>query len=230
MTPGPADQGRPQETSQNILNAAAQLLDRDGYQALSTNQIAEQAHLSIGTIYRYFSDKDAIVVAVRARTEDDIMRRLVGALAQGLTLDAVAGARHLLSALVEALEDHRGVMAAVINDLPLGIQSNVLPTIEQQLYHIARLALLQHYPRLREPEVDEILYLGMGMMLQVALRIAIDRPPAMSKEALLDRAALLAASVNTILTPRSGDLPAQAIGATAPHWAPIPEPAPTNRL
>ncbi|OHU89520.1 hypothetical protein BKN37_25785 [Mycobacterium talmoniae] len=171
---------------------------------MSTNQIAKHAHLSIGTVYRYFDNKDAIVVALRARTEDDIMRRLVAALAEGLALDAVVGARHVLSALVDALEDHRGVMGAVINDLPLGIQSNVLPTIEGHLHHLARLALLQHYPHLSDTEVDEILYLGMGMMLQVALRIAVDRPPAMRKESLLDRAAALAVSANAILGAQSG--------------------------
>lgn len=203
-------QKRSQESITHILDAAAQLLDRDGYQMLSTNQIAKHAHLSIGTVYRYFADKDAIVVALRARIEDDIMRRLVGALAAGLALDAVAGARHVLSELVDALEDHRGVMGAVINDLPMGIQSNVLPTIEEHLYHIAHLALLQHYPRLSDNEVDEILYLGMGMMLQAALRIAVDRPPAMSKESLLDRAAVLAASTNSILTAQAGELDAGA--------------------
>ncbi len=196
-------QKRSQQSINEILDSTAQLLDRDGYHAVSTNQIAKNAHVSIGTVYRYFADKDAIIVALRARTEDDIMRRLVAALAEGLSLDMVTGARHVLSALVDALEDHRGVMGAVINDLPLGSQSNVLPGIEEHLYHIARLALLHHYPHLPDTAVDEILYLGMGMMLQLALRIAIDRPAGMTKEALLDRAAMLAVSSNSILIARS---------------------------
>ncbi len=196
-------QKRSQQSINEILDSTAQLLDRDGYHAVSTNQIAKNAHVSIGTVYRYFADKDAIIVALRARTEDDIMRRLVAALAEGLALDMVTGARHVLSALVDALEDHRGVMGAVINDLPMGSQSNVLPGIEEHLYHIAHLALLHHYPHLPDTAVDEILYLGMGMMLQLALRIAIDRPAGMTKEALLDRAAMLAVSSNSILIARS---------------------------
>lgn len=196
-------QKRSQQSINEILDSTTQLLDRDGYHAVSTNQIAKNAHVSIGTVYRYFADKDAIIVALRARTEDDIMRRLVAALAEGLSLDMVTGARHVLSALVDALEDHRGVMGAVINDLPMGSQSNVLPGIEEHLYHIARLALLHHYPHLPDAAVDEILYLGMGMMLQLALRIAIDRPAGMTKESLLDRAAMLAVSSNSILIARS---------------------------
>ncbi len=195
-------QKRSQQSINEILDSTAQLLERDGYHCVSTNQIAKHAHLSIGTVYRYFADKDAIVVALRARTEDDIMRRLVAALAEGLALDMVTGARHVLSALVDALEDHRGVMAAVINDLPMGNQSNVLPGIEEHLYHIARLALLHHYPDLPDPEVDEILYLGMGMMLQLALRIAIDRPAGMTKKSLLDRAAVLVVNANASLSGR----------------------------
>ena len=192
-------QQRAQQTIEEILGATAQLLDRDGYPRLSTNRIAEQAHLSIGTVYRYFSDKEAIVMALRAHAEQQIMRRLVAALAEALAMDVVAGARHVLAVLVDALEDHRGVMGAVINDLPMGNQSNVLPGIEEHLHHLARLTLLQHYPQLRDSDADEIIYLGMGTVLQLALRIAIDRPPAMSKESLLDRAAALLVGANQVL-------------------------------
>ncbi|MGV0635519.1 TetR/AcrR family transcriptional regulator [Mycolicibacillus trivialis] len=192
-------QMRAQRTIEEILDGAARLLDRDGYRGLSTNRIAAEAHLSIGTVYRYFTDKDAIVLALRGRAEEDIMRRLVAALAEALTMEVTGGARHVLAVLVEALEDHRGVMGAVINDLPMGSQSNVLPHIEEHLHHLARLTLLQHYPQLGSADADEIIYLGMGTVLQLALRIAIDRPPAMSKESLLDRAAALLVGANQIL-------------------------------
>ncbi|WP_082948715.1 TetR/AcrR family transcriptional regulator [Mycobacterium sp. 1274756.6] len=190
---------RAQRTIEEILAASAQLLDRDGYQGLSTNRIAEEAHLSIGTVYRYFADKDAIVLALRGHAEEDIMRRLVAALAEALSMEVTAGARHVLAVLVDALEEHRGVMGAVINDLPMGSQSNVLPGIEEHLHHLARLTLLQHYPQLDSADADEIIYLGMGTVLQLALRIAIDRPPGMSKESLLDRAAALLVGANQIL-------------------------------
>src|SRR5690625_7236588 len=100
-------QQRAQQTIEEILGATAQLLDRDGYPRLSTNRIAEQAHLSIGTVYRYFSDKEAIVIALRAHAEEQIMRRLVAALAEALAMDVVAGARHVLAVLVDPLEAHR---------------------------------------------------------------------------------------------------------------------------
>lgn len=197
-------QKRSAATITSILDASAQLLDREGYQELSTNQIAKEAHVAIGTVYRYFSDKDAIIQALRVRAEDDIMHRLVATLASAASMPTADGVRAVLTALVGAIEDHQGLMTAVINDMPLGIQSNVLPNIEQQLYHIARLALLQRYPELPESDIEEMLYLGMGMMLHVALRIAIGRPAHMDRESLIDRAALAAMIASPVIGETSG--------------------------
>lgn len=43
-----------------IVSAAGQLLVERGYGRVSTNAIAERAGVSIGSLYQYFDDKDAI--------------------------------------------------------------------------------------------------------------------------------------------------------------------------
>ena len=49
-----------------ILEAAAQLLERDGYAATTTDHIAERAGVSVGSLYQYFPNKDAILLALAA--------------------------------------------------------------------------------------------------------------------------------------------------------------------
>ena len=49
---------------QAILEAAAQIFERHGYAAGTTNRIAERAGVSIGSLYQYFPNKDAILVAL----------------------------------------------------------------------------------------------------------------------------------------------------------------------
>lgn len=89
-------QGRAQATVEAILEAAAQLLERDGEAGFNTNAIAERAGVSIGTIYRYFPDKRAILVALAEEERRAHQARMSAILAEG------AGGLALDRALVRA--------------------------------------------------------------------------------------------------------------------------------
>jgi AcrR family transcriptional regulator len=60
-------QARSRATWEAILEAASQILERRGPAALTTNAVAERAGVSIGTLYQYFADKRAILVAAAQR-------------------------------------------------------------------------------------------------------------------------------------------------------------------
>jgi len=49
------------ETRKSILEAAMTLFAERGYQQVTTHQIARQAGVSVGALYRYFSDKENIL-------------------------------------------------------------------------------------------------------------------------------------------------------------------------
>lgn len=57
-------QQRSAETRQRILDAAARIFAEYGYAAGTTNRIADAAELSIGSLYQYFPNKDAILAAL----------------------------------------------------------------------------------------------------------------------------------------------------------------------
>ncbi|MFD7499490.1 TetR/AcrR family transcriptional regulator [Streptomyces sp. NPDC059850] len=63
-------QARAELTRQRILAAAAHVFAEYGYAAGTTNRIAEQARISIGSLYQYYPNKDAILVELAARHLD----------------------------------------------------------------------------------------------------------------------------------------------------------------
>ncbi len=50
-----------------IVEAAARILERDGFAGYSTNLIAEHAGVSVGSLYQYFPSKDAVTIALMQR-------------------------------------------------------------------------------------------------------------------------------------------------------------------
>jgi AcrR family transcriptional regulator len=56
-----AKQQRSKATVDAIVQAAAQILSESGWSALNTNAVATRAGVSIGSLYEYFPDKQAIL-------------------------------------------------------------------------------------------------------------------------------------------------------------------------
>ncbi len=63
-------QERASQTVDIVLEAAAQVLLREGYARATTNRIAERAGVSVGSLYQYFAGKDAIFAALLDRAFD----------------------------------------------------------------------------------------------------------------------------------------------------------------
>ncbi len=63
-------QPRSAETVASILEAAAQVLETAGFEGFNTNTVARRAGVSIGSLYQYLPNKDALTIAlIRRETE-----------------------------------------------------------------------------------------------------------------------------------------------------------------
>jgi AcrR family transcriptional regulator len=64
-----------------LLDAAAAAIDELGYERLTTAMVAERAGASIGTVYRYFPDRIAVLQALATRNLDRILTGIEAAVA-----------------------------------------------------------------------------------------------------------------------------------------------------
>jgi len=65
-------QQRSQLMVETILEATARVLSKRAYEGTNTNVIAETAGISVGSIYQYFPNKDALISALHERMSQRI--------------------------------------------------------------------------------------------------------------------------------------------------------------
>ncbi len=63
-------QARSNKTVEDILDAAASLLIQVPFEEITTSRLAEQAGISVGALYRFYSDKQEIFDAIAVRELD----------------------------------------------------------------------------------------------------------------------------------------------------------------
>ena len=99
-------QARASERLETLLDAAAELIDRAGYDTLTTQTVADQAGTSIGTVYRYFPDRLSILRALAERNAARLRGRADAQLAGRATAaELLAG---LQRALIDAYREEPG--------------------------------------------------------------------------------------------------------------------------
>ena len=69
-------QARSNATVEAILEAAARILETEGLEGYTTNAIAKRAGVSIGSLYQYFPNKDAITAALMLESAEAIIAQM----------------------------------------------------------------------------------------------------------------------------------------------------------
>ena len=93
-------QARSKETVSVILEASARILESEGMRGFNTNAMAARAGVSIGSLYQYFPNKDAIVRALISSFEETLHDAVVRAVQGGRGRALKPRLRLLVRALV----------------------------------------------------------------------------------------------------------------------------------
>jgi len=97
-------QARAERTREWILLAAAQVFAEHGYAAGTTNRIADRAGVSIGSLYQYYPNKDAILVELMTAHVESGLTAIRARLGDGLPTELDALLRMFVRA---AIDNHR---------------------------------------------------------------------------------------------------------------------------
>lgn len=110
-------QARARATIAAILEAAARILEERGLDGFTTNHVAERAGVGIATLYQYFPDKDAIVLAIAEQERDRLTATLAEILARAPDVGREGTVRAIVRMMVRAFEGRRRARKAIVETL-----------------------------------------------------------------------------------------------------------------
>ncbi|MGZ3772271.1 MAG: TetR/AcrR family transcriptional regulator [Pseudobdellovibrionaceae bacterium] len=137
-------QKRSKETVASIVESCSRLLVQEPYYSITTDKIAEMAGVSIGSLYQFFANKEAIIAAVI----DDLLQKDLAYMEERLsklqTADLDAKIHGLIEIGFERFHDNRQLRTAL-----QGVQG-ILD------YWDTRRVFFEHYQKAILPHVPEV--------------------------------------------------------------------------
>ena len=167
-------QDRSRDTVDSILDATTRVLVKQGFDGLTTNAVARIAGVSIGSLYQYFPNKEALVAALIERHSEQMNTAIKAELARVATLPIAQAARAVIELTIQA---H-------------AIEPELHRVLTEQIPRIGRLAKLR--------EIDEISHrMIVALLVSRRAELAIRDPDlaafvlVSTIESIVHRAALL---------------------------------------
>lgn len=168
-----ASQERSRATVDALIEATARILVREGFDSASTNRIAEQAGVSVGSLYQYFPGKEALVAAVIERHNQELMCVARGTLAEAAGLPLKQAVRKMVAAAVKAHSIDPKLHRVLAEQLP---RTGKLGNVE--VFNSENYALFRAYLESRRAEIR-------AMDLELAAFVCVTSIEALTHTAVL---------------------------------------------
>jgi len=173
---------------ERIVDAGARVLAEAGYTAGTTNRMAAVAGVSIGSLYQYFPDKDAIVTELVRRHIDDGVREIETRLASD-DLDArtLAERTRVFVEATVAIHRHDPVLHRVLfEEAPRTPEAlTALRSFERDTVAAVEL-LLATDPEVHVRDISLAAYMTVTAIESITHRYVSAHPEGVDAEALVD--------------------------------------------
>lgn len=205
-------QERAKATREHILDTAARLFGERGIANTSTNRIASEAGLSIGTVYRYFSDRTVIVEELLSRLLEDIERRFT----QRVFDLSEKSSRQIVSDILTVITEELVANAELVRALVAGVQfyNSGIPEFEPRLHLLVKVLIIQILGPGDDREYDVMTFVFINTGFAAVLRAsALEVDQRQRQEAIEMTARMLGAWIDSEIDAVDGERLPRASGS-----------------
>jgi AcrR family transcriptional regulator len=180
-------QARAQTTVHAILEATVQVLEREGPDNATTTRIAEVAGVSVGTLYQYFSHRDAIFDALQEREFERATMLMQTVLSDN---NLAKSPRETVSACVQGMVALYVASPGMHRVLAMeGLRQTKADRLQH--FDLRIIALVRHFlaatgAAVRRKNVDAAAFIAFQSVRATMLAMLLETPAGLSNQTLVD--------------------------------------------
>jgi AcrR family transcriptional regulator len=171
-----ATQKRSQAMVETLLDATARVLAREGYDRASTNRIAATAGVSVGSLYQYFPNKEALVAALVARHNREMLQLLQDALKEVASFDLATAIRELVRAALDAHLVDSTLHRIFAEQVPRMGQLAKIEALQQETFLMVRSYLEERREEISVRDLDSATSICVTTVEALTHEFVINRP------------------------------------------------------
>jgi AcrR family transcriptional regulator len=164
---------------ETLLDATARVLTREGYDRASTNRIAATAGISVGSLYQYFPNKEALVATLVARHNREMLQLLRDALEKVAPRDLATTMRELVRrATVDAHLVDPALHRIFAEQVPRMGQLAKIEALQRETFLLIRAYLEERRNEISVRDLDSATSICVTTVEALTHEFVIDKPEA----------------------------------------------------
>jgi AcrR family transcriptional regulator len=183
-------QERSRATFEALVDACAWVLCARGFQATTTNHVAERAGVNVASLYEYFPGKDALVAQVAERLVERVLGRLQADLARVMATPPERAMRLWIELVYQAVAREHVLVAVFRQQVPYTGQLPAVRALGARLLEFSRQMQGDAGALVHSDFNAATLHLVNNVVSSTILQAVLDPPRDVTRSALLDELAV----------------------------------------
>ncbi len=177
-------QSRSKAMVDTILDAMAQVLVERGYEKANTNLVAEAAGISVGSLYQYFPNKDALIFALRERHVAHMLS-IFEAAVQNTDADSTLqnDFEYVIDTLVAAHLLEPELNRILEEEFP-AVNLPVANHIRLQFFNTIKGLLLKHRNSISAPDIEMATFVVQRIFRAMIYAVVLEGPAGLDAKAV----------------------------------------------
>lgn len=168
-------QSRSRDTVEVIVQATARVLLKEGFEACTTNRVAREAGVSIGSVYQYFPNKESLVLAVMERHLGQLQEALAARLGELAGADLETAVPEILRAMLEVNHIQPRLHRVLLEQVPRIGALKRLHELHDQYEPLVTAWLEAHREQLDVPSPSVAAFVLIAAVEGVLTRVMLER-------------------------------------------------------